>query len=460
MFMSRLFQRILLAALFAGSAGSASAFSLLGPFAVNAANEVWQVTRIGYDIDNNDIGGPLNLGEEYRWNIKTITYGFDESFLNYFGQDGVDAINAAVAILNNLPPVSKMTTNLSEFPLNTRHVNYRASALNLIDLKSIALATLVEEMGLAGPEHYTWTLRSITFPPDQTNYVVIKRNFDPVTLAPSSYVNGTLYTYAVIDPAAFDQDDNPIADAVEIPVDPLASQFTAVAAVNSSFIAGGALLPGDFLTGLTRDDAGGLRYLYHKSNYNIESLIPGTVGTSGGPYDPATTNNAAVDIALRAGVDKINFKYVKYDSQLGNFNPFVQSYKDTYVTNSHKFKQNTERLLVGPDIVFSAADLGATSTDIQPLYVRSPGWVNNDALNGQTIIGGPGIISPQVAITFSKVGFNNLNIDAGLFSFLDEYNPFFTGFLWGSFDGTTNAPIVYPTGTSIEALEQAVLHGN
>ncbi len=27
-----------------------------------------------------------------------------------------------------------------------------------------------------------------------------------------------------------------------------------------------------------------------------------------------------------------------------------------------------------------------------------------------------------------------------------------TGFLWGSFDGTTNAPVVYPNGTSLENL--------
>jgi len=458
MFMSRLLRRVFLATVLAVSVSSASAFSLLGPYAVNAANEVWQVLRIGYQIPG-DIGGPLNLGEEYRWNIKTITYGFDESFLNYFGQQGVDEINKAVAILNNLPPVSKMTTNLTEFPLDTRRVNYRASALGLIDLKSVALATLVEEMGLAGPEHYTWTLRSLQVFPNNTNYLVIKRNFDPVTLNPSSYVNGTLYTYAVVDPAAFDDAGNPIADAVEIAVDPLAPQFTSVAAVNSAFIAGGTLQAGDFLTGLTRDDAGGLRYIYHPNNYNIESLIPGTTGTSGGPYDPATTNNVAVDTALRAGVDKILFKYVKYDSQLGNFNPFVQSYKDTYVTNSHKFKQRTERLLPGPDIVFGAADNGAATTDAIPLYVRTANWVNNDALNGQNIIGGPGIISPQVSIDFSKIGPNNLNINF-VTPFLDEYNVFITGFVWGSFDGTTNAPIVYPNGTSIQELEQAVLGGN
>jgi hypothetical protein len=29
--------------------------------------------------------------------------------------------------------------------------------------------------------------------------------------------------------------------------------------------------------------------------------------------------------------------------------------------------------------------------------------------------------------------------------------------LWGSYDGTTNAPIVYPNGTSIEMIENAIL---
>ena len=41
--------------------------------------------------------------------------------------------------------------------------------------------------------------------------------------------------------------------------------------------------------------------------------------------------------------------------------------------------------------------------------------------------------------------------------FLTEETAFKKGFLWGSFDGSTNDPIVYPQGTSIRQLEAQVL---
>ena len=368
-----------------------------------------------------------------------------------------------------------MSTNLTEFATDTKRVNYRASAVGLVDLKSTALATLLEEMGLASPERFTWTLRSVTDHPANTNYNVIKRNFDPVTLAPSSYVNGTLYTYVIIDPVAF-FGGTPVADAVELPVDPLAFQFTSVAAAADPMPwAGGALLDGEFFTGITRDDAGCLRYIYRPNNYNIENLITGTTASrgtasgSGSPWSPVGgfgggtnnfgggTNNTGVTVALRPGVDKILFKPAKYDSVFGNFLTITNFYKDTYITNSHRIKQTTQRVLVQPDILFGAADIGAPQTDLNPMLARTINWVNNDLLNGQLLIGGPGIISPQVVITFSKVGPSQLNINP---FFLDEFNFFIRDFRWGSFDGTTNEPIVYPIGSTIADLEQQVLNGH
>ena len=194
--MMRFFQRTLLVLAFAGVVNSASAFSLLGPFAVDYANTVWEVPALGYNPRGDDIGGVVNLGEEDRWNVKPITYGFDASFLNYFGAKGTAAVMQAMAILNNLPAMSKLSTNLTEYPLDSRRVNYQAMALNLMDLKSITLGLVLQEMGLATPERYVYCLRNrqTHSNPNWTNYVVIERNFDPVTLAPSSYVNGTLYS--------------------------------------------------------------------------------------------------------------------------------------------------------------------------------------------------------------------------------------------------------------------------
>src|SRR5256712_7661785 len=108
-----------------------------------------------------------------------------------------------MAILNGLTNVSSYSADLSEVPQEALRINFRAQALGLFDLKSAALHVLVEQLGLADPVRYTWCLRARILPtglmcPEYV-YTVIKRNFDPVTLEPSSYVNGTLYTYRIIE---------------------------------------------------------------------------------------------------------------------------------------------------------------------------------------------------------------------------------------------------------------------
>ena len=137
------------------------AFSLLGPVnngaAVNGSSaDTWQAPAIGYNPLNNLIGGsvigfidpllvgPKNLGEEYRRNTPVIYYTCDANFLDYFGSDGLAAVDQAFAILNNLANtnVSSYSANLSEFSLNTTVVNYQAQALSLLDMKSETLALI------------------------------------------------------------------------------------------------------------------------------------------------------------------------------------------------------------------------------------------------------------------------------------------------------------------------------
>ena len=253
---------------------------MLGPF------DTWQVTQLSYQtrfsgfndlpaiVNDAPIGGPMNLGEEYRYNIPTINYAFDQSFLDYFGSNGVFAVEQAIAILNSISNVSSYSSDLSEVPLEATRENSRAHALGLIDLKSAALHALVEQMGLADPVRYTWTLRARALPPGATcpryDYLVIKRNFDPVTWQPSSYVNSTLYSYfigefcTVVD----------AAEAFETRVDRLSQFYTSVASPNMWY--------GSYFTGLTRDDIGGLRYLLRTNNVNIEPAPLGTTLLSGG----------------------------------------------------------------------------------------------------------------------------------------------------------------------------------
>ena len=39
-----------------------------------------------------------NIGEEYRWNTPLLTYAYDESFINYFGENGILAIEDAIEL--------------------------------------------------------------------------------------------------------------------------------------------------------------------------------------------------------------------------------------------------------------------------------------------------------------------------------------------------------------------------
>ena len=68
---------------------SASAFSLLGP-----NNEVWQIPDLGYNPLPFDAlpTAPKNLSEEYRRNVPVMYYSFDANFLEYFGSNGVYAV--------------------------------------------------------------------------------------------------------------------------------------------------------------------------------------------------------------------------------------------------------------------------------------------------------------------------------------------------------------------------------
>jgi hypothetical protein len=69
----------------------------------------------------------------------------------------------------------------------------------------------------------------------------------------------------------------------------------------------------------------------------------------------------------------------------------------------------------------------------------------------------PSTIDPSELITLNNAG-----------PLYFDYNPFFLDYLdyglypvfnWGSFDGSTNPPIVFPNGSSLAELEAQVLEG-
>ncbi|HEY3763380.1 MAG TPA: Ig domain-containing protein [Verrucomicrobiae bacterium] len=288
-------------------APSAWGFALLGPLA--NGGDSWQTTTIGYGLvytevgtgfsplggadELGDIGGPKNLSEGYRRNTPTIFYAYDANFLDYFGSNGVVACDSAANLMNfsmtnnSLENLDGYSTALSEFPPESLHLNYEALSLSLTDLKSVTLHLLLEQMGLAEPERFTWTLAERVLPPGgkcplNEEYLVIQRNYaDSPTgldqLQYSSYVNDTLYTYEIEEFCT----GSPLAVTVPFSVDPNADEFTAVAANNAD-----GLGIGGYYTSLTRDDVGGLRYLY--TSNNIVRETPAFAGTTaGGGTEPA-----------------------------------------------------------------------------------------------------------------------------------------------------------------------------
>ena len=351
----------------AGGIQSASAFSMLGQF------DTWQVTQLSYDrgfggfnegpalLGEVPIGGPMNLGEEYRHNIPIINYAFDQSFLDYFGSNGVFAVEQAIAILNNISNVSSYSSELAEVPLEVTRENYRAHALSLFDLKSAALHAMVEQMGLADPVRYTWCLRARVLPPGAQcpayNYLVIKRNFNPATWEPSSYVNSTLYSYFIAEfcPA------NDWAEAFETRVDPLSDFYSAVASPNFWY--------GSFFTGLTRDDIGGMRYLLRTNNVNLEPAPLGSTLISGGGF----TNTANRQLLSTSNLTTLVYQSLTngpaalqalYPGLL--FVPDITTFTNVVTTNFTAYFTNFPYLPVGspPSLVLATN----YSTNVEPRF--------------------------------------------------------------------------------------------
>jgi hypothetical protein len=403
------------------------AFSLLGPF------QSWMEPTNGYDLPG-DIGGPMSIGEGYRWNVPVITYGFDQSFVDFFGTNGEAAVENAVQILNNLPPASQVA--LTNYPYNSMNENYTAQAQSLIDLKSYTLPLLLEQMGLASPSRYVFVLKqwnSVFISPSPNEFsselnwpdwvypdYISERNFDPQTMAASHYVNDTLYTGAI---ETFGDQNSVIIMAV----DPFSGLYTAVTDGFSSLSSGG------FFTGLTRDDVGGLRYLFSTNNIAYETLLPDVAGSGTNAY-------WFVNGAWRPGIEKITFVRQPTDPKSGKFRTRRIPYTDTYITNGIWMHQQLTRTISKPDFLFCAADLRLENA-FPVLYERSgtTNWINNAAVNGNPGGEGPGVICPQARIVFDKFS---------SYYYSDNWPPIAQTHLepesWSSFDGSTNPPVIYP----------------
>jgi hypothetical protein len=116
-------------------------------------------------------------------------------------------------------------------------------------------------------------------------------------------------------------------------------------------------------------------------------------------------------------------------------------FTDVYFRNNVLMQQRAQRIIRQPDILFCAADTGENNSYPRAPWVVRTGttnWLNYAVLNGNTNGEGPGVIQPPITITFHKLG---PRIDTGNIDFSGTYNQG-----WGSFDASTNLPVVFPSG--------------
>jgi len=163
-------------------------------------------------------------------------------------------------------------------------------------------------------------------------------------------------------------------------------------------------------------------------------------------------------VAVRQGIEHLTFIRRDFDPLLGTtWDPITNFYHLTAVTNV-PIVQTLRRIVTQPDILFTTGDLLAGPEVMLAFneFTRSTPNFNSVA-TGQP---GPGTIAPGVVFTFNDVG-----------PFFENGGPYFKAiggvfgaggtpdtnslqsFQWGSFDGSTNAPILYPSSASLADLE-------
>ena len=168
-----------------------------------------------------------------------------------------------------------------------------------------------------------------------------------------------------------------------------------------------------------------------------------------------STGTATNTPGLYEGIGHMQFIKTSYDSLTGIFyEPVTNTYQMTLVFNNEPSTQTYERVVTQPDFLFSAADLlpgPAAVNTVNVAVARSTPIFQSSFTNG---LAGPGVITPGTTIVYNKVGPVYLNEGP---AYLNLYDAGLDDFVWASFDGTTNDPVVYPNGTSLANLANQVL---
>lgn len=159
---------------------------------------------------------------------------------------------------------------------------------------------------------------------------------------------------------------------------------------------------------------------------------------------------------LYQGIGGTKFKRANYDSLIGQFfQPATNYYNMVALTNSQWQVRPFVRVVTRPDIIMDAVDNGLPNTFVGTVF-RNINFTPSPFLNG---LAGPGTINSQSIFTYDKIGdsfWNGYLVQtigyADTTQFLGQYGSV-PALAWASFDASTNAPVLYPNGASIENLE-------
>ncbi len=543
-----------------------SGFVLIGPMPLD--RQAIGGINLNY-VD--DLGGPKAAKEFFRWNIPHLTYAFDASFITYFGLEGREAVREAFTVVNdffdNKDYQGVTALNLSATShgyagnFNTQWENQTAKNSQIVDLKSLTLGMVVNQLGLGNPHRYMYGIHDIATNQagTQLNFNVRLRNYDPITYRATDVINNVKYSYRLIHdapPSAGVTTLPTFADMEEFVSSSQDNAWTSVAAITDSFYGNTAIywtdMPSKFGFGayyhrfnamggkyeprhaLTYDDAGGLKYLYRKNNYVYENLdptvvlitpvnlypiyaqpvfpsptgqlypstlggnqgyrpYPGFWGRRNGGFPPAFSTITTlptpvppqlVDVALRGGIDKIQFSEQPFDSFLGvTFTATNMQWTDTFVTTNgvtvgnngstpgstyfigvptvKLAEQVVGRGVFQPDIIFVADELGVAPDGVPIAWNRTDNslWIDNftNNLGPVTLLTtnlGPGIISGPVQYTFSKLteGFEVIwSGEASVVGNTQTYS------MWGHITGPgPNDFLVFPTDARDAMIEETI----
>jgi len=182
---------------------------------------------------------------------------------------------------------------------------------------------------------------------------------------------------------------------------------------------------------------------------------------------PSTCTTAPAPPDLRRGVERVGFVRANFDSLVGQFfAPQTNFYTMQMITNSQEHTEYYQRVITAPDILLDARDLAVGPVQINTFDGTVQRTINFDQSLVQAGTRGPGVIAGRTTLTYNKVGaiFNN-----GPFT---ETNGFLNGPIlissvnqtsavvglqWASYDASTNTPVLYPSGSSLLDLANAIV---